>query len=310
MLDRIILVTKKTELTELVERFGTVDQARFFVESAGGNFAAYEDAHRKYETAADRLRNAVPSGIRFAEIERTFVPTYLFHPEAVVVTLGQDGLVANVAKYLEAQPILAFTPEYGRVGGVLARLSTEGAERNIRSALGQSMPAKLLTMAEVTLNDGQRLLAANDLFIGPRSHISARYRIRFGNVQEEQSSSGIIVSTGVGSSGWYRSVITGAFGVTHDVEGARSGPPTQDQWQWSWDADELRFSVREPFPSVITQASLVHGVITKGSPLMLESLMPQNGVIFSDGIESDFIEFNAGATARVGLCPRKAKLLG
>lgn len=310
MLDRIILVTKKTELTELVERFGTVDQARFFVESAGGDFGAYEQAHRKYEIAADKVRNALPSSVRFAEIERAFVPTYLFHPEALIVTLGQDGLVANVAKYLEAQPILAFTPEVGRVGGVLSRFSTDAADRSLRDALQQSLPAKLLSMAEVSLNDGQRLLAANDFFIGPRSHISARYRIRFGDIQEEQSSSGIIVSTGVGSSGWYRSVVTGAFGVVRDVEGAGEIPPAQAQWQWPWDADELRFSVREPFPSALTQASLVHGVISPGHPLTLESLMPQNGVIFSDGIESDFIEFNAGATARVGLCPRKAKLLG
>ena len=36
-----------------------------------------------------------------------------------VVTLGQDGLVANTAKYVGAQPIVAVNPEPGRFDGIL-----------------------------------------------------------------------------------------------------------------------------------------------------------------------------------------------
>ena len=49
------------------------------------------------------------------------------------------------------------------------------------------------------LNDGQRLLAFNDFLIGHRTHVSARYRLTWHGRTETQSSSGILVSTGAGS---------------------------------------------------------------------------------------------------------------
>ncbi len=54
-----------------------------------------------------------------------------------------------------------------------------------------------VSMAEAWLQDGQRLLAFNDLFVGARSHVSARYRIAQGGREEEQSSSGVIFSDGI-----------------------------------------------------------------------------------------------------------------
>ena len=66
---------------------------------------------------------------------------------------------------------------------------------------------KLVSMAETKLNDGQRLLAFNDFFIGTSSHVSARYTISFGDISEFHSSSGIVVSTPAGSTGWLSSMI-------------------------------------------------------------------------------------------------------
>ena len=40
-------------------------------------------------------------------------------------------------------------------------------------------------------------------------------------------------------------------------------------------------------------------MIEHGEEIVVESLMPSGGVIFSDGIESDYLEFNAGAIGRV-----------
>src|SRR6185436_2894538 len=70
-----------------------------------------------------------------------------------------------------------------------------------------------ITLAAAQLNEGQRLVAFNDLFIGARAHVSARYRIRFGERAEPQSSSGVIVSTGAGSTGWLSSVFHQTSGI-------------------------------------------------------------------------------------------------
>ena len=79
--------------------------------------------------------------------------------------------------------------------------------------------------------------------------------------------------------------------------------------EFAWDADYLFFTVREPFPTKTTGATLVFGRVTAETPLQLESRMAENGVIFSDGIENDFLEFNSGTQAVIGLAERQGLLV-
>lgn len=37
--------------------------------------------------------------------------------------------------------------------------------------------------------------------------------------------------------------------------------------------------------------------------------MPTNGVIFSDGIETDFLKFNSGSIATIGIAKETARLV-
>ncbi|WP_266160151.1 hypothetical protein [Dyella silvatica] len=138
-------------------------------------------------------------------------------------------------------------------------------------------------------------------------HVSARYQIQSGERTETQSSSGLIVSTGLGSTGWFRSLLSGAAAVA----GAELEASVQAMREhgFAWDADHLQFTVREPFPSRTTQATLVFGQVTATQPLKLVSQMAGYGVIFSDGIEADFLEFNAGMVATIGLSDRYGSLM-
>ncbi len=164
----------------------------------------------------------------------------------------------------------------------------------------------------IILNDGLSLYGFNDLFIGQRSHQSARYRIELDQQGEDQSSSGIIVSTGAGSTGWLRSVLTGAAQVVQtyaqagEVAGAQA---VRDKYSFDWESTYLRYSVREPFISKTTSAELVCGRIEQGQNLQIISAMPQNGVIFSDGIEEDYLPFNSGATASIGIADKRVNLV-
>ena len=162
-------------------------------------------------------------------------------------------------------------------------------------------------MAQAELSDGQRLLAFNDLFVGARSHVSARYEIAQDDRREIHSSSGIIISTGAGSTGWLRSVYAGAAAVVTALGGQLVTPP--DGGRLPLDTDYLVYSVREPFPSKATQTSLAFGTIDAQTPLTLRSQMADNGVIFSDGMESDYLAFNAGSQAKIGIASRKAYLV-
>ncbi|KLN46894.1 sugar kinase, partial [Providencia rettgeri] len=158
------------------------------------------------------------------------------------------------------------------------------------------------TFAEAITNDGQSLLAVNDLFIGPKSHTSARYLLNWQGEQEFQSSSGIIISTGLGSTGWFQSILAGAQAIT----GTKSHPLANG---FAWGDSKLQFSVREPFLSKTTGIKWVFGTIEPNSPLALESLMPDNGVIFSDGIEDDFLQFNSGCIVTVKIADTQGLLV-
>ena len=303
---KLVLVTRKTRIEDLLAQHHTLDQARFYIEHLGADFADYQKEHATYAAALGLMADLLRAHGRYQIIDRSFLPNFLFGPHDVVLALGQDGLVANTMKYLDGQPLVGVNPDPYRYDGQLLPFEAREVAALLPDLLADRRDQRSVTMAKATLSDQQVLYAVNDLFIGPKSHTSARYEISLGKTQEVQSSSGIIVSTGLGSTGWMTSVMRGAFGVVESV--AHTHLQAADT-PIAWDVDFLRFAVREPFPSKSSQAGLVFGAIAGNDALKLVSLMPQNGVIFSDGIEADFLSFNAGTHARVEVAERKGRLV-
>lgn len=357
MFDKIVVITKKTPLEELIERFNTLSQAKFYIEHSGQSFAEYEAFHSTYHTALVRLRKALPSDIKSQFIDRGFLTNFLFGKKDLVITLGPDGLVVNTAKYLDDQPIMAVNPDRSRIDGVLLPFWIEYIEDRLAAVLSGNPEYETISMAKATLDNGQTLLALNDFFVGPKSHTCLRYVIKHNGREEEQLSSGIIISTGAGSTGWIRAVMAGAqgayLGFKNEIErkfsalegspaaantskaAAKTTPPVRPQVisassrpdfypeelknappanlshlvRFERSSEELIFMVREPFESKTSGANIIYGRLTPRSPLTVVSRTPSGGVIFSDGIESDYLEFNSGRTATIGLAEKKVKLI-
>jgi NAD kinase len=302
--EKVVLVTRKTRLAELVERFNTQAQAKFYIEHAGGDFREYELEDDAYRKATEIVRRSVEVGLKVQLVDRGLIPPFTFLPQDIVVTLGQDGLVANTAKYVGSQPIVAVNPDPERFDGILLPFLPEQVHAVIEKVAEQRYRVRPVTLAEATTSDGQRLLAFNDLFIGAQSHVSARYRIKWKGKAEPQSSSGVLVATGAGSTGWMSSV----FNMAAVVEGL-TGEPTMKPMYFPWEDRRLLFVVREPFVSRHSKADVVAGWIEAKQTLELESQMPSGGVIFSDGIESDYVQFNSGTQVTVGAAAESAQLV-
>jgi NAD kinase len=222
---RILLVHRRTRLEELVARHNTVEQARFAVERLEGDFGDYVKEDARYREALTRAEAALKSLGRVQRLERDFLPNYLFGRDDLVVVVGQDGLVANTLKYLDGQSVLALNPDPTRYEGVLLPFALADLPRVAAEALAGRRPASEITMAEARLNDGQRLQAVNDLFLGPRRHTTASYVLAFGDYRDLQMSSGLIVATGLGSTGWLRSILEGRS-FSPRRPGADSIPPS------------------------------------------------------------------------------------
>ena len=255
--NKIILVVRDTRLDDLVARFNTQEQARFYIEHLGADFSDYQSEDRTYKTALHEAETILSRLGRLQTLHRAYVTNFMFGEEDTVVVLGQDGLVANVLKYLTHQVVLGVNPDPQRWEGVLLPFTQGQLDTALREVFHRKRTIRQVTMAKVSLNTGESLNGVNDLFIGPRTHTSARYTIRVGDRAEEHSSSGIIVSTGLGSTGWFRSVLAGATGIATAATG-RLMKWAKDP-AFPWDADYLYFSVREPWPSKTSSAGITFG---------------------------------------------------
>lgn len=305
--NKLLLIVRRTRVDDLIARFNTLDQARFYVEHLGADFGDYLREHACYRAAVAAAETTLTRLGRVQTLDRAFLPNFVFGPDDTVVVLGQDGLVANTLKYLTHQRVIGVNPDPARWDGVLLPFQVDDLPRIVPEVFAGRRPVKTVTMACATLNTGQQLYGVNDLFIGPQSHGSARYLLHLGKREEPQSSSGIIVSTGLGSTGWLTSILAGATGVA----GYLAGRPLDIQARQPipWDAEYLYYTVREPFPSKTSAATLVFGQVTAAEPMILVSQMPERGVIFSDGMEGDFLQFNAGTRAVIAPADKQGHLV-
>ena len=303
-MNKIILVKRRTRYEELKRRYNTAEQAKFYIEHLGADFSDYEKEDKQYNESLEKVRDIVRPLARLQEIDREYLPNMIFGQDDIVIALGQDGLVANTMKYLNGQPLIGINPDPGRWDGVLLPFEVGDMERILPQVIDRNCSTKAVTMGKAQTKDGQVLYAVNDFFVGVSNHTSARYHINYRNEIENQSSSGIIISTGLGMTGWHRSVMAEFRGMAKAFDLGNVPEPAYD-----WADRHLTFQVREPYPSKFTQAELVYGKICESEDLILTSQMSENGVIFSDGILDDAIDFNAGMELKIGVADRVGRLV-
>jgi NAD kinase len=296
-LPRVVLVTRKTPLQILQARHGTLAQAEFYLRSRGEDVGEVREMHERLSAGLDEVIACLPADQRRTLVDRDQIDRFLFAPDDLVVVVGQDGLVPNVAKYLSGQLTIGVNPDPSRYDGVLCqhppRLLPALLDW-VHRPTGHGFRVQQRTMLAAEREDGQRLLALNELFVGHRTHQSARYRLRVAGSEERQSSSGIICATGTGCTGW-------ALSIARQRRIEKELPePEEGRGVWL---------VREPFPSVHTRVSLDFGPIAREAGIEIASEMAEDGVVFADGIEADRIEFADGHTLRIGLAEQRLALV-
>ncbi len=292
---RVVLVTRESDFEWLLAHHATRGQAAFFLEQRGQKLATVEARHERLKQAVANVRATIPAEWRSAHVKRGELDRFLFAGEDIIVAVGQDGLVANVAKYLNGQPVIGVNPEPEINDGVLVPFREDSVAGAMLAAPHGDWPVESRTMVQAALDDGRQLLGLNEIFIGHASHQSARYEITFGKAHENHSSSGIIVTTGTGATGWARSIRQQSRMVHSEA------PSPTDQ--------ALEFLVREAWPSRFTQAELVDGLIAQHGALRIISRMNDGGVVFADGMEGDRLAFGWGQGMEIRVADRKLKLL-
>ena len=293
---RAVLVSRRTELQELLDRHGTRGQVEFFLRTRGRGIEQAEARHRAIRSAISIVSSAVPASWRRGLVERAELPRFLFEPGDIIVIVGQDGLVANVAKYLDGQVVIGINPEPRRNPGVLVRHPPEAAPALLATAARPDADsyAEQRAMVAADTDDGQRLVALNEIYIGQPGHQTARYTLTLPDGRAEpQASSGLIVSTGTGATGWGRSA------WLERKSSLRLPLPAEPRLAWF---------VREAWPSPATGTSCTEGGLAAGQSLAITAESDQL-IVFGDGIEADAITLTWGQAARLAVATQTLNLL-
>lgn len=289
---RAVFVHRETDYEQLLARHATPGQARFFLHTRGQRIEDVERQHLRFHATLRQARASLPENWRQAAVQRDDLDRFLFGPEDVVVVVGQDGLVANVAKYLDGQPVIGINPAPDLYDGVLVRVPLARLTPVMVASAARAAEVERRTMVEAVLDNGERLLSLNEIFVGHRSHQSARYTLEVADTSEYQSSSGMIVASGTGATGWARSIM--------EATGERVALGAEER--------AVAYFVREPFPSVSTGTTLRFGKLANNG-LSVTSRMNEGGVVFADGIEQDFLGFDWGRKMKLGPSARSLNLV-
>ena len=289
---RAILVHRAAELDELIDRHGTRGQVEFFLRTRGRSLADLQGRADALDAALATARAAVPADWRRGSVERSDLHRFDFEPGDVVIVVGPDGLVANTAKYLDGQAVIGVDPEPGRNPGVLVQHCAAATAGLLGAVAAGTATVQARAMVRAALDDGSTLDALNDVYLGHASHQSARYRLRLPDGRgEAQSSSGLVVATGTGATGW-------AASIAHDRGFALPGVA----------ASELAWFVREAWPSPVTGTTLTAGLLDADAGL--EVVVASDALVaFGDGLEADRLTATWGQMVRLSTSPRRLSLV-
>ena len=280
---RAVIVRRPTEFDELMDRYSTRGQVEFVLKSRGRTLESVERAHESHVAALARVRAGIPDGWA----------RFLFAPEDVIVVVGPDGLVANVAKYAGDQAVVGVNSVPQSNAGVLVRCTPDqGGAALGRIEAGADLRVDQLTMVRATADDSRTLTALNEVFVGHPSHQSARYELALGATVERQSSSGVVVSTGTGATGWGASLKRGRHMGDLPAPTSRS----------------LAWFVREAWPSPFTGIEYTEGILDEDEDLGLV-VASESLVLFGDGMESDRLTLTWGQSVRISRAPRALSLV-
>ncbi len=284
---RLVVVYRETQLACLLAEHATLGAVEFCLSSRGQSITGLIQADELQRQALDETIAAAPSDWRIATVERSQLSRFLFEPDDLIAVVGQDGLVPNVAKYLSGQHVVGITPE---TPGLMTRHHPTQLRALISGTARVSVQERI-SVAAVT-DDGQQLRALNEVYIGDRGHQSARYDLAVEDREEFQSSSGLIVGTGTGSTGWMASLWRQSRPDFALPEAASA---------------DLAYFVREPWPSAATGTELTSGLLTGEARLHLTAR--SSLVVFGDGIERDCLHLEWGQRLTVGRSDVNLRLL-
>lgn len=273
-LNNILLSTKKTALEYYKEQSDSFEN-----DLPPEELRNTRERHAAHYKSLNQIKDILKKhNISFDKVYTPYAEYDDFKDRDLIISVGGDGTVLNSAHYvIDKTPILTVRSER-QSKGALCNVDTDNFETALERILKDEFFIEEWTRAEGKLSQ-QRVLALNEIYAGLLYAFkgAARYELSFKDKIETQMSSGIVISTGAGSTAWYKNI------------GHVNFPRT---------AGELRFCVRDYY--VDGNYKLKEGVIKEDETLKIKSKMNIDGCVCFDGNNEKLLfPFKAGETLEV-----------
>lgn len=228
------------------------------------------------------------SGATF--LERNELTRKLVRNADLVISLGGDDHFKYVSHFLENEVIAGINSDTFSSEGNLCYF-TDAAD--VLAAIKGKFTVENWTRLQASVNGEKVQKATGDYSLGEYvEQFMSSYAIEYRGDKEEQKSSGVMVMTGAGSSGW------GGDEARYLHPEGIAFPRT---------ARIARFIVKTPHHGKYSGLTMLEGVIEAGEELIVHSLNKRQGIVAVDSLEN--YEFNRPRTAVIKISETPLRVL-
>ncbi len=285
-----LVCIKRTKWERDVERFGSAREARRIYRLQNHIFRRVYSSHVRQQRAIQQLQEALQGRADF--IYREDLNADLVLQYNALVSMGGDNHFIYVARFAGPRPVIGINSDPRTSSGALVHFNTESFLACTKNPLFPDR-FETWTMIEGVIHypDGRVVHTGPCISeTGIRNAFAdamSRYYIRINDEEwEEQKSSGLLLSTGAGSTGWFHNCLPHTMQIYEDPTFAR-------------DEQIFRLVAREP--GFYKQHYYRYLYRTLGRGDILEIISEMDGTIIVDAQPETSFSFDPGCRAQFRL---------
>jgi NAD kinase len=214
---KILVVQKKSKFEQDLEKYGSLEEYKRICDLQNHLFEKIHQSHLRQEESRRFLRSNVFPRAEYVfrdQLKEISIPDF-----DLVVSLGGDNHFTYVAHETRPKLILGCNSDPETSVGALLGFSVESLQRALVSGKGnfglEEWSLIATTLYYPTGEVVETVPTVSEISIRNNSpDLISRYLVCFDGLKEEQKSSGLLVYTGAGSTGWVASCFpkkTGPF---------------------------------------------------------------------------------------------------
>ena len=205
------------------------------------------------------------SKISYVAKRRVHLTNQLCKNKDLVIVVGGDGTFLRAAHHTDDTPIFAVSSDVMYNEAFYAQAAPKDFVKKFKLLLAGKFRIKKLPRLEGKINGKKMPLAAiNEIFVGSsHPYHTSRYELKVRGRKEFQKSSGVLITTHTGSTGWAKSAAKGKLKI------AKKG---------------FGYVVREPYIGRLTKSKLLKGSLRAKDKVIVNSQM-YAGIVVVDSSE-------------------------